>query len=138
MDVQTPAMDQVVDGPLTGAEIGLVQDSFAMVEPIAGIAGDTQERIEEPAEGIKEDGFATLSQGSGNFEKGEYIIHVTSDDGVKLFLDDIEILKRWDIHVPTTDEIEVSLDGEHHFKIIHFEGGGLGNLVFTIKPKQKF
>ena len=36
MDVQTPAMDHVVDGPLTGAEIGLVQDSFAMVEPIAG------------------------------------------------------------------------------------------------------
>jgi nitric oxide dioxygenase len=31
-------MDHVVDGPLTGAEIGLVQDSFAMVEPIAGDA----------------------------------------------------------------------------------------------------
>ena len=35
MDTQTPVMGQVDDGPLTEAEIGLVQDTFAMVEPIA-------------------------------------------------------------------------------------------------------
>jgi len=35
MDTQTPVMGQVDDGPLTEAEIGLVQDTFSMVEPIA-------------------------------------------------------------------------------------------------------
>ena len=35
MDARTPETDQVDDGPLTEAEISLVQDTFAMVEPIA-------------------------------------------------------------------------------------------------------
>jgi hemoglobin-like flavoprotein len=35
MDAQTPAMDQVDNGPLTNTGIGLVQETFAMVEPIA-------------------------------------------------------------------------------------------------------
>lgn len=35
MDARTPVIAQVDDGPLTEAEIGLVQDTFAMVEPIA-------------------------------------------------------------------------------------------------------
>jgi methyl-accepting chemotaxis protein len=35
MDARTPAMSQIDNGLLTEAEIGLVQDTFTMVEPIA-------------------------------------------------------------------------------------------------------
>ncbi len=57
---------------------------------------------------------------------------LTSDDGVKLYLDGKLLIDRWDVHESTVDEIEVMLNGRHTIEIEHFDAGGLANLDFRI------
>ena len=85
-----------------------------------------------PGEKISEDKFATFSKTDFEIEKGKYKISLTSDDGVKLFLDGKLLIDHWDIHEPATDIIEVQLGGVHKIEIEHFDGGGFGTLDFRI------
>ncbi len=76
---------------------------------------------------IPPDRFATRAETT--FEAaGKFNLQVTSDDGVRVWLDDKLILERWDIHVPTTDLIPLMLKGKHKIRVEHFEGGGFACL----------
>lgn len=85
-----------------------------------------------PGNEINPDKFATFAKTEVNMNKGKYKIQITSDDGLKFYLDGTLIIDHWDIHVPATDEVEVNLDGNHIFEIEHFEGGGFSTLSFLI------
>ena len=85
-----------------------------------------------PGKGINDDKFATFSETAFEIKKGTYKITLTSDDGVKLFLDGQLLFDHWDVHEPATDEIEVGLGGQHRIEIEHFEGGGFGTLDFRL------
>ncbi len=87
-----------------------------------------------PAAGVNEDRFATFAQTDFEIAEGSYILHLTSDDGVKLFLDGQLIFERWNIHEPTTDDIEVKLGGRHHIELEHFDNGGFATLGLHIEP----
>jgi len=91
----------------------------------------------EPAEGIDPDRFGTFASSNFEIAPGRYKISVTSDDGVKVFLDDEPIIDHWDIHVPATDEVEVELGGAHTLEIEHFEGGGFSTLSFRFQPVRE-
>ncbi len=83
-----------------------------------------------PAEGVAEDKFATFAETEFDIEPGDYVIELTSDDGVKLFLDGKLLIDRWDIHEPAVDEVRVRLGGNHKLEVEHFDGGGFGTLDF--------
>ena len=83
-----------------------------------------------PAEGVSEDKFATFAESEFDMEPGEYVIELTSDDGIRLFLDGKKIIERWDIHEPAVDEVQVKLGGHHKLELEHFEGGGFATLDF--------
>ncbi|MDX1700778.1 MAG: right-handed parallel beta-helix repeat-containing protein, partial [Melioribacteraceae bacterium] len=89
-----------------------------------------------PGEGIHPDRFASFAEASSEFEKGVYRIQITSDDGLRFYVDGALKIDHWDIHVPATDEIEIELDGSHHFEIHHFEGGGLATLDFRMEKVE--
>ena len=89
---------------------------------------------DSPGGEVHPDRFATVARSQFNVSQGEYIFSVTSDDGVKVYLDDKMIIDHWDIHVPATDEILVNLNGQHEIRIEHFEGGGFSTLNFLMKP----
>lgn len=84
----------------------------------------------KPAEGVAEDKFATFAEAEFEMEPGEYAIELTSDDGVKLFLDSKLLIDRWNIHEPATDEVRVRLGGKHKLEVEHFDGGGFATLDF--------
>lgn len=90
-----------------------------------------------PAEGVNEDKFATFAEAEFDMEPGEYVIELTSDDGVRLFLDGEKIIERWDIHEPTMDEVRVKLGGHHKLELEHFEGGGFATLDFRWRKVKK-
>ncbi|MBL7979943.1 MAG: right-handed parallel beta-helix repeat-containing protein [Bacteroidetes Order II. Incertae sedis bacterium] len=76
---------------------------------------------------IPPDRFATRAETTFD-AKGSFNLQITSDDGVRVWLDDKLILERWDIHVPTTDVVPVILKGKHKLRVEHFEGGGFACL----------
>jgi parallel beta-helix repeat protein len=87
-----------------------------------------------PAEGVNPDGFATFASTSFSIQPGRYRIQVTSDDGLRLYLDGERIIDNWNIHVPETNEVTLTLGGQHRIDIEHFEGGGFATLAFRLLP----
>ena len=85
-----------------------------------------------PAPGVNADQFATVSTSRFTIPKGKYTFTLTSDDGVRLYLDGKLLLDRWDIHEPATDRLEVELNGQHDLRIEHFDATGFGTLDFRI------
>lgn len=90
----------------------------------------------EPAPNVDPDHFLTVATSRMDMEPGDYRIVVTSDDGVKIFVDEKLVHDHWTIHTPETDEIILRLDGLHDFKVLHFENGGLATLDFRIEKVE--
>lgn len=57
---------------------------------------------------------------------GEFILDLTSDDGVRLFLDDKLVIDHWTDHAPESREYQVNLTAGKEYKIIieYYENGG--------------
>lgn len=89
----------------------------------------------KPADGVQEDRFVTVSTADFQIAAGEYRIELTSDDGVRLFLDGKCLIDHWNVHEPETDDITVPLGGKHQFRIEHFDAAGFSTLDFKIGPK---
>ncbi|MCB0569674.1 MAG: right-handed parallel beta-helix repeat-containing protein [Phaeodactylibacter sp.] len=90
----------------------------------------------EPAPGVGPDHFATFASTSFEITPGRYRITITSDDGLRCYLDGKRIIDHWDIHVPDTDEAVVELGGKHTLEVEHFEGGGFATLSFRMEPER--
>ncbi|MDO8368382.1 MAG: right-handed parallel beta-helix repeat-containing protein [Saprospiraceae bacterium] len=89
-----------------------------------------------PMEGVNEDLFATRSETEFTIAPGDYILEITSDDGVRFYLDDKLLIENWDIHEPETDEITVKLGGSHRIRIEHFDAGGFATLDFRMRLQR--
>ncbi len=87
-----------------------------------------------PAEGIQADRFATVATATAAILPGRYRIELTSDDGVRLFVDGRCLIDRWNVHEPTVDAVEVALGGTHRWRVEHFDAGGFSTLHFRLKP----
>jgi parallel beta-helix repeat protein len=87
----------------------------------------------KPAPAVPEDHFATFSEGIFKATPGTYAINLTSDDGVRLYVDGKKLIDRWDIHEPVTDRIELLMGGNHTFQIEHFEAEGFSTLNFRLE-----
>jgi beta-glucosidase len=57
---------------------------------------------------------------------GEFILDLTSDDGVRLFLDDKLVIDHWTDHAPESREYQVNFTAGKEYKIIieYYENGG--------------
>ncbi len=91
---------------------------------------------DKPAEGVDPDHFATLATASFEISAGDYLLELSSDDGVILYLDGKKLIDHWNIHEPETDQVTVRLGGKHQIRIEHFEGGGFSTLDFRIRPAK--
>ncbi len=88
-----------------------------------------------PIQGMSADYFLTLAEGSFTIPDGEYEIEVTSDDGVRVYLDNKVILNDWTYHAPKTESVPVRLGGRHKLRVEHFELNGYSALKVVIKRK---
>ncbi len=88
---------------------------------------------DSPAPGVPADRFATFATTKATFAPGKYRITISSDDGLRFYVDGKRLIDHWDIHEPAPDVIELELSGEHTLEIEHFEAGGLGALDFRIE-----
>jgi hypothetical protein len=87
----------------------------------------------EPAAGLGRDHFATVSTGSINVPAGRYRLDLTSDDGVRVWLDGQVIHDDWTYHPPKLEQIELELGGAHELRIEHFEINGFATIAATLE-----
>ncbi len=81
-----------------------------------------------PAEGIPADHFATRAEGMVVVPDGDYVLEITSDDGVRVVLDGRIVYEDWTWHAPRQAEISLHLNGRHAIRIDHFEIDGYSAL----------
>lgn len=102
---------------------------------------DAEEQVQElayswwerPAPGVDADHFATFASTSFDIIPGKYKVSVTSDDGLRFFVDGQLVIGHWDVHEPATDEAVLELSGRHTFEIEHFDAGGFAALSFYME-----
>jgi hypothetical protein len=89
-----------------------------------------------PAEGVTANAFATLAEGRVTVEPGSYTLSVTSDDGVRVLVDEIVVFEDWTWHAPKTDDIVLELSGRHSIRIEHFELDGYSALQVRMRKNK--
>jgi len=82
------------------------------------------------------DYFATVADGTFEVPGGEYVLNVTSDDGVRVFVDGKKVLEDWTWHAPKLDKVALSLaKGQHTIRVEHFEIDGYSTLKVVLSAK---
>lgn len=83
------------------------------------------------------DYFATVAEGKFQVPAGNYTLNVTSDDGVRVFVDGKKVLEDWTWHAPKLDKVDIKLTvGEHTIRVEHFEIDGYATLKVALAPKD--
>lgn len=88
-----------------------------------------------PAPGVNADRFVTLAETEVDVKPGNYILTLTADDGVRLWVDDKLLIDNWSIHEAAVEEVQVALQGRHRIRIAHFDAGGIATLDFRMRAQ---
>ena len=87
-----------------------------------------------PGGGVSADHFATVAETELMLPDGIFEFSTVSDDGVRVYLDDEEIISNWTHHAPVEDRATVAVKaGKHRIRIEHFELDGLARLSFRLR-----
>jgi hypothetical protein len=86
---------------------------------------------------MPKDSVATLAEGNFTIPRGNYQLHVTSDDGVKVWLDGKLVIDHWQAHEPEYKSVAVLLGGRHTLRVEHYEASGFSTLSVGIKPEEE-
>lgn len=86
---------------------------------------------------VGKDHFATVAEGVIEAPAGDYTLEVTTDDGCRVWLDDVLIIKdAWKYQGPTLYTAEIKLTGKHRFHVEHFQIDGYAALKVNLRPKR--
>ncbi len=92
-------------------------------DQVRSIDGDWSNK--SPAQGVPSDHFALLASTTVTVPPGRYLFTVTSDDGVRVYVDGRIVVNRWNHHGPTTDNAPVNLDaGPHTIRVEYCQEDG--------------
>ena len=113
-------------------------EAFQKVVSKWPIASEKTDRLSydwwnSPAKGIGENHFTTIATTKIDVTPGNYVLEVSADNGVRLYLDDNLIVDEWKYSGPTTYTRSVKLTGTHRLRIEHFELDGFAQLKFNIR-----
>ncbi len=82
------------------------------------------------------DTFSIIAQSEIELPRGKWKISTLSDDGIRVFINGVMRLERWDIHGPTPDEVvfEVHDDSPTRIELEYFENNGYATLQLDLQP----
>lgn len=89
-----------------------------------------------PGEGVPNDYFLTVAEGTLDITPGEYILDITTDDGVRVYVDGKRVLDQWKYQGPTNYPVTMRLGGQHKLRVEHFEIDGYSTLQLRVKRKR--
>src|SRR6185436_3357863 len=77
------------------------------------------------------DHIAITGDGAVTLPPGDYRLSVTSDDGIRVWVDDRLVLEDWTIHAPKEDRVPLS-GGDHRIRLQYFQNTGAAALIVKI------
>jgi hypothetical protein len=86
--------------------------------------------------GLPADKFATVAEGNFEIDPGEYTLNVTTDDGVRVWVDDKLVIESWKHQGPTLYTADLKLGGKHRIRVEHFEITGYAALKVNLQPRR--
>jgi hypothetical protein len=87
-----------------------------------------------PIPTLPADGFSVRWTRTREFESGTYRFYVRADDGIRLYVDDEEVLNEWHQTWGETYQVDVTLSGEHDLKLEFYEGSGDARIKLWWEP----
>jgi glucose/arabinose dehydrogenase len=88
-----------------------------------------------PAAGIPQDNFSARWSKTVQLAAGNYKFTATTDDGVRLYVDDVAVIDRWVLQGATTNTAVLALtEGQHNVVLEYFESGGGALARFGYAP----
>jgi hypothetical protein len=91
-----------------------------------------------PAAGVPSDHFATIAEGEFDWRGGAAQLEVTTDDGVRVWVDGELVIDEWKYQGPTRYAKTLSLaPGRRKIRVQHFEIDGYTALQVGIRPEGK-
>ena len=89
----------------------------------------------EPAPNVPADRFGTVAETKVVLPAGRYMIRTISDDGLRVWVDERQVIDDWTWHPPKAHSAELELEaGQHTFRIEHFEIDGYARLKLAVEP----
>jgi hypothetical protein len=86
------------------------------------------------AEGLPRDRVALTAEGRVDLPPGEFDLVVVSDDGVRVWVDDVRVIDHWRVHESAVDRVRIS-GGRRRLKVHYFEATGWAELkVDVVRP----
>jgi hypothetical protein len=82
------------------------------------------------------DKFLTVAEGTFEIDPGTYTLDVTTDDGIRVWIDDKPVLESWHYQGPTPYSKQLKLGGKHRIRVEHFEIDGFAALQVSLKPTR--
>jgi MSHA biogenesis protein MshQ len=83
------------------------------------------------AEGVPRDRVAVVAEAEVVLPPGAYLLRTISDDGVRVWMDEAQIIDHWTPHESAIDTVSVT-GGTHRFKVEYYEIEGFAELRFEI------
>ncbi|MHB1316367.1 MAG: peptidoglycan-binding protein [Minisyncoccota bacterium] len=111
---------------------GIDFNTFVSASQVSSIAYDWG--TDSPAAGVNIDQFSATFDGNFNLAAGDYLFTVTSDDGVRLFIDNVVVIDKWQVQAPTAYTATKTLSaGIHRIKVEYYENysGAMLNLKWV-------
>lgn len=93
----------------------------------------TELKVVDGMPGLPANNYGTLALGTLTINPGNYILDVTADDGVRIWVDGKQVLDEWHWQGPTNYPIKLKLGGTHKIRIEHFEIDGYSTLQVRVK-----
>jgi Ca-dependent carbohydrate-binding module xylan-binding/PA14 domain len=75
-----------------------------------------------PGADVNSDNFTSLFEGTFQFESGDYEFDVTTNDGMRVYVDDQLIIDEWYDHLGSHTATTTMSPGEHTVRVEHYEG----------------
>jgi hypothetical protein len=74
---------------------------------------------------------------SQSFEEGNYYFSTLSDDGMRVFIDDLPLIDAWNDHGPTMSSKNMRMSaGVHEVRVEYYENGGGATAQFRFIKKE--
>lgn len=82
-------------------------------------------------EGLPRDRVALVAEGTTTLPPGDYTLQVISDDGVRVWVDDVLEIDAWTPHESKVDTVRIR-GGQRRFRVHYYEVGGFAELRFDV------